>query len=110
MVPSVEQIGQAIGGVLVMEDWHNFGPDYVKTCYAWFDKFDRNWQGSKEDRFYRMWKYWILAVGGGFAARTRQMWQLVLSKGASPAATRRCAEWAPPRLSWAGSWRRPASS
>ena len=81
VVPSVEQIGQAIGGLLVLEDWHNFGPDYVKTCYAWFEKFDRNWQGSKDDRFYRMWKYWILAVGGGFAVRTRQLWQLVLSKG-----------------------------
>lgn len=81
VVPSVEQIGKAIGGLLVLEDWHNFGPDYVKTCYAWFDKFDRKWQGSRDDRFYRMWKYWILAVGGGFKARTRQMWQLVLSKG-----------------------------
>jgi cyclopropane-fatty-acyl-phospholipid synthase len=81
VVPSVEQIGQAIADLLVLEDWHNFGPDYVKTCYAWFEQFDRNWQGSKEDRFYRMWKYWILAVGGGFKVRTRQMWQLVLSKG-----------------------------
>lgn len=81
VVPSVEQIGQAIANLLVLEDWHNFGPDYVKTCYAWFEQFDRNWQGSKEDRFYRMWKYWILAVGGGFQVRTRQMWQLVLSKG-----------------------------
>lgn len=84
VVPSVEQIGQAISGLLVLEDWHNFGPDYVKTCYAWFEKFDQNWKGSKEDRFYRMWKYWILAVGGGFKVRTRQMWQLVLSKGGVP--------------------------
>lgn len=84
VVPSVEQIGQAISGTLVLEDWHNFGPDYVKTCYAWFEKFDQNWKGSKEDRFYRMWKYWILAVGGGFKVRTRQMWQLVLSKGGVP--------------------------
>ena len=84
VVPSVEQIGQAISGTLVLEDWHNFGPDYVKTCYAWFEKFDQNWKGSKQDRFYRMWKYWILAVGGGFKVRTRQMWQLVLSKGGVP--------------------------
>lgn len=84
VVPSVEQIGKAIDRVLVLEDWHNFGPDYVRTCYAWFEQFDRNWKGSKDDRFYRMWKYWILAVGGGFKARTRQLWQLVLSKGGVP--------------------------
>ena len=81
VVPSVEQIGRAIAGKLVLEDWHNFGPDYVDTCYAWFEQFDRNWEGSKDDRFYRMWKYWVLAVGGAFQVRRRQLWQIVVSKG-----------------------------
>ena len=27
----------------VVEDWHNFGPDYDKTLMAWWQNFDRAW-------------------------------------------------------------------
>jgi cyclopropane-fatty-acyl-phospholipid synthase len=89
VVPSVQQIGEAIAGLFVLEDWHNFGPDYVKTFCAWFEQFDRTWTRSRDDRFYRMWKYYLLAGAGGFKARRRQLWQLLLSKGGvkDPAAT-----------------------
>ena len=81
VVPSVHQIGDAIAGLFVLEDWHNFGLDYVRTFSAWFEQFDRTWTTSRDDEFYRMWKYYLLAGAGGFKARRRQLWQLLLSKG-----------------------------
>ena len=84
MTPSVTQLGKAMEGLWVVEDWHNFGPDYDKTLMAWWQNFDRAWpslQGKYDERFYRMWKYYLLGCAGGFRARRLQLWQLVLSKG-----------------------------
>ena len=36
-------IGQGHGRPWVVEDWHNFGPDYDKTLMAWWQNFDRAW-------------------------------------------------------------------
>lgn len=83
MLPSIAQIGRAIEGLFVMEDWHNFSADYDKTLLAWFANFDRAWPTLKEkygDRFYRMWKYYLLASAGTFRSRKNQLWQVVLSK------------------------------
>ncbi|MDB6081000.1 MAG: cfa [Chlamydiia bacterium] len=85
-LPSIRQIGTSIEGLFVMEDWHNFGLDYDKTLMAWFTQFDKNWQTLKErraggERFYRMWKYYLLSCAGAFRARDIQLWQVVLSKG-----------------------------
>ncbi|MCZ6701640.1 MAG: cyclopropane-fatty-acyl-phospholipid synthase, partial [Ignavibacteria bacterium] len=32
------------------------------------------------ERFYRMWKYYLLFLAGTFRARRNQVWQIVLSK------------------------------
>ena len=87
VLPSVAQIGRAIEGLFVVEDWHNFGADYDKTLVAWFEKFDSNWESLKDaydERFYRMWKFYLLACAGGFRARNIQLWQIVLSKRGVP--------------------------
>jgi len=84
MTPSVAQLGKAMEGLWVLEDWHNFGPDYDLTLMAWWRNFDRSWnllQAAYGDRFYRMWKYYLLGCAGGFRTRKLQLWQLVLSKG-----------------------------
>jgi cyclopropane-fatty-acyl-phospholipid synthase len=83
MLPSVQQIGKAIEGNLLMEDWHNFGPDYDKTLMAWFSNFKRNWPKiSKKygERFFRMWKFYLLSCAGAFRSRDIQLWQVLLSK------------------------------
>lgn len=82
-LPSIKQIGGAIEGLFIMEDWHNFGAHYDKTLMAWFENFDRSWDGLKhnyDERFYRMWKYYLLSSAGSFRARNVQLWQVVLSK------------------------------
>jgi len=56
---------------------------------AWFANFDRNWQASPTlrarfapdaDRFYRTWKFYLLACAGTFRARVNHLWHFVLSK------------------------------
>ncbi len=84
MMPSIAQLGKAMEDLWVVEDWHNFGPDYEKTLLAWWGNFDRAWPGlraSYGDRFYRMWKLYLMESAGAFRARKLQLWQIVLSKG-----------------------------
>ena len=83
MLPSIAQLGKAMEGLMVMEDWHNIGADYDKTLMAWDDNFKNNWHDIKssfDTRFYRMWEYFLLSSAGAFRARSKnQLWQLVLS-------------------------------
>ena len=82
MLPSAKQITDAIEGIFVLEDWHSFGADYDRTLMAWFDNFDRRWpdlRAAYGDRFYRVWKCYLLTSAGAFRAREHQVWQLVLS-------------------------------
>lgn len=87
MLPSIAQIGKTIEGLFVMEDWHNFGPSYDKTLMAWFHNFDAAWPKLREkygDRFYRMWKYYLLVCAGAFRSRNIELWQIVLSPNGIP--------------------------
>ncbi len=87
MLPSIAQIGKSIEKTFVMEDWHNFGADYDKTLMAWYKNFTANWEKIKnkyDDRFYRMWKYFLLSCAGAFRARKNQLWQIVLSTNGIP--------------------------
>ena len=82
LIPSAKQLSQALEGLFVIEDWQNFGPDYAQTLLAWFDNFNHNWESLKskyDERFYRMWKYYLLTCAGSFLGRSSQTWQLVLS-------------------------------
>ncbi|MCE9624700.1 MAG: cyclopropane fatty acyl phospholipid synthase [Deltaproteobacteria bacterium] len=83
MLPSISQVGEAIEGHFVMEDWHNLGTDYDKTLMAWFAQFHRHWADLREKyskKFYRMWKFYLLSCAGAFRARDMQVWQILLSK------------------------------
>ncbi|MFM7101910.1 MAG: cyclopropane fatty acyl phospholipid synthase [Verrucomicrobiota bacterium] len=87
-LPTIEDIGRASHGRLVMEDWHNFGADYDRTLMAWQERFDR-WASAQgpamtpERR--RAWRYYLLTFAGAFRARTRiQLWQVVFSRGGVP--------------------------
>lgn len=82
-LPSLAQISTACEKLFIIEDLHNFGADYDKTLMAWFDNFEQCWPRLKanyDERFYRMWKYYLLSCAGGFRSRDIELWQLVLSK------------------------------
>ncbi len=87
MLPSIAQLGAAMENLFVMEDWHNFGPDYDRTLMAWHDNFEKAWPALKQkygDRFYRMWRYYLLSSAGGFRARSQQLWQIVFTRIGTP--------------------------
>ena len=87
VLPSAKQLTDAIENVFVLEDWHNFGSYYDKTLMHWFQNFHNNWHRLKDnydERFYRMWKFYLLACAGTFRARVNQVWQIVLSPKGIP--------------------------
>ena len=82
MLPSAAQVATASEGLFVIEDWHNFGADYDRTLMAWRANFDVAWprlQARYDERFRRMWRYYLSASAATFRARRNQLWQIVLS-------------------------------
>ncbi|MBX0334097.1 cyclopropane fatty acyl phospholipid synthase [Pontibacter sp. HSC-14F20] len=87
LIPSLRQLTTAMEHVFVVEDLHNFGPDYDRTLMAWHQNFNRHWpelQGEYGERFNRMWNYYLLSSAGSFRSRNNQLWQFVLSKKGIP--------------------------
>ena len=83
VLPSLKQVGEAMEGLFMVEDLHNFGADYDLTLMAWQRKFDSNWELIKEnygERFRRMWTFYLQSCAAGFRTRNIQLWQLVLAK------------------------------
>ncbi|WMT88104.1 cyclopropane fatty acyl phospholipid synthase [Pelagibacterium sp. 26DY04] len=83
MLPSPKQVTSAVEGKLIMEDWHNFGADYDRTLMAWHERFEAAWPELKDkygERFYRMWRYYLLLCAAVFRARWVHLWQIVYSK------------------------------
>ncbi len=86
MLPSIAQIGAATEKRFIMEDWHNFGPDYDRTLMAWCENFEKAWEelsSRYSNRFHRMWRYYLLSCAAAFRARELQVWQILLSKGSA---------------------------
>lgn len=93
MIPSIAQLGRAMEPTFVMEDWHNFGPDYDRTLMAWHANFEAAWPGLRDrygERFRRMWRYYLLSSAGGFRARHLQLWQIVFTRRGTPHPECRC--------------------
>ncbi len=87
VIPSTKQIAEAAEGLFVHEDWHNFGADYDPTLVAWHENFERHWDALRErydERFRRMWNYYLLMSAGNFRARANQVWQIVFSHDGLP--------------------------
>ncbi len=87
MIPSAVQIAEVLEGMFVVEDWHNFGADYDRTLMAWRANFDAAWPTlppAYDERFRRMWRYYLSVSAAAFRARRNQLWQLVLSPRGVP--------------------------
>jgi len=83
LIPCLGEIASSTNGLFVMEDLHNFGADYDKTLQSWHRNFEAAWlllKNNYSDRFYRMWRYYLLAAAGVSRSRTGQLWQIVFSK------------------------------
>lgn len=99
LIPSATQITKSVEGLFVIEDWHNFGASYDPTLMAWHENFEAAWPSLKsryDERFHRMWRYYLLGCAGAFRARRPQLWQIVFSPAGVPGGYER-----PPALSQA---------
>jgi cyclopropane-fatty-acyl-phospholipid synthase len=87
LLPSMAQLSKAMEEKFVMEDWQNIGPNYDPTLMAWHANFEKAWPELKknyDDRFYRMWRYYLLSSAGAFRARNQQLWQMVFTRTGTP--------------------------
>ena len=84
VLPVFHQIDAAAEGLFIMEDLHNLGTHYDPTLMAWMANVDRHRAEISalgyDERFYRMWRYFLLGAAGSDRARRNQLWQIVYSK------------------------------
>jgi len=82
MLPSADHIARTSEGTFVLEDWHSFGYDYFLTLKAWNENIERHritLGKNYSERFFRMWRYYLLSAAGSFRARHVQLWQVLFS-------------------------------
>ncbi|HET8897826.1 MAG TPA: cyclopropane fatty acyl phospholipid synthase [Rhodanobacteraceae bacterium] len=82
MIPAASQVTAALEELFVVEDWHNFGADYDRTLMAWLRNFDAAWPrlaAQYDERFRRMWRFYLACSAASFRTRHDQLWQLTLS-------------------------------
>lgn len=87
MLPSAQQIARASEGLFVIEDWHNFGADYDTTLQAWRSNVEAAWDrldARYDERFRRMWRFYLSASMATFRSRRSQLWQIVMSPEGVP--------------------------
>lgn len=83
VLPALSQVSQVVQNRLIIEDVQNIGPDYDKTLMAWYKNFNAHYSEIKDvynERFYRMWKFYLLICAGAFRARHLQLFQFVMRK------------------------------
>ncbi|VEJ54314.1 cyclopropane fatty acyl phospholipid synthase [Pragia fontium] len=81
-LPSIANIAQTSERLFVMEDLHNFGADYDRTLMIWYKRFMQGWNqiaDRYDERFKRMFCYYLNACAGAFRARDIQLWQIMFS-------------------------------
>ena len=81
--PTLGRLADAMEDILVPEDVHNIGEHYDPTLVAWWQNFDAAWPRLRErygDRFYRMWRYYLLVSAAMFRSRFHQLYQIVFTR------------------------------
>ncbi|HEY1340313.1 MAG TPA: cyclopropane fatty acyl phospholipid synthase [Bryobacteraceae bacterium] len=87
LMPSGKQVFAATEGLFVIEDLHNFGPDYVRTLREWNRNFQNEWEGFRgrhDERTRRMFEYFFLISAALFRARTMEYWHVVMTRQGDP--------------------------
>jgi cyclopropane-fatty-acyl-phospholipid synthase len=88
ILPALAEIAAAARGRFVIEDVQNLGGDYDRTLMAWHQNFEAYAASPafvEDERFRRLWRYYLLSFAGCFRARNRnQLWQIVLSPSGMP--------------------------
>jgi cyclopropane-fatty-acyl-phospholipid synthase len=80
-VPSRAQISKAISGLFKVIGWQCIGRHYVRTLHEWRRNFEQHWptlKAARDERFYRMWHFYLSASGATFRAEKNDVWQVLL--------------------------------
>jgi cyclopropane-fatty-acyl-phospholipid synthase len=96
-VPSVIGLTKGFGRIFRLKSWESFGKDYDKTLLAWDENFQKHWkQISKltddrgntlyDEKFYRMWHYYLMVCAAAFRVDFNDVAQIVLSRSVTPIA------------------------
>ena len=91
VLPSLRQLAASAEGRFRLASYESFGGDYDKTLMAWDERFRAAWPEIRaltspggtalyDERFYRMWRYYLLVCAGAFRVRKIDVAHLVLSK------------------------------
>jgi cyclopropane-fatty-acyl-phospholipid synthase len=88
MAPSIEQLARAFEGLLVVQDWENYGLYYAPTLAAWQKNFEDHWdeiaaidsERPFDERFRRMFNYYFLSCKAAFETEHIFLWHVVLTK------------------------------
>ena len=85
MLPSLAQIEHSIRGTsLVISAVEDIAPHYVRTLRLWRDRFEAALPEVRrlgfDERFIRMWRYYLCAAEAGFITRSTGDLQIVFDK------------------------------
>ena len=87
LCPSLAVIERSLAGTrLLVREARDIAPGYVRTLAAWRERFLANADAVRalgfDERFIRMWEYYLALSQAGFATGLSQDHQIVLEKGA----------------------------
>lgn len=80
-LPTLGDMALAGEPYFLVEDVQNLGPDYDTTLMAWRQRFEAAWpqlHQHYDERFRRMWVYYLSSCAGAFRSGQLQLYQLVL--------------------------------
>jgi cyclopropane-fatty-acyl-phospholipid synthase len=82
ILPSLARLTRAAEGLFLIENVFEMGQNYDPTLMAWDENFRRAWPRFCErydERFYRMWRFYLLSCAGAFRARSLQVCRILFT-------------------------------
>lgn len=83
-LPTLGDISRAVEHTFAIEDVQNLGEDYHRTLLEWDANFKKHYPTLDhevyDERFYRMWEYYLLLCGGLFHSHGLYLWQIVFRR------------------------------
>lgn len=91
VLPNLESLDRSMRDLFLIEDAQNLSLDYAPTLTAWRTNFITHWETIRasdperfDERFYRMWIYYLESCRGSFASKNTFVWHLVMTQPGRP--------------------------
>lgn len=83
-LPALPELMTPARASFILENLENLGDSYEKTLLAWERNFTERWStlsARYDERFYRMWRFYLLSCAALFRIRMTHVYQIVYRKG-----------------------------